>query len=119
MANLVNNAAAWIKANPKTSIAVGSGLTVAAAPVLVVAPVVAPILGAIGFGSSGIIAGSAAAAAQAAIGNVIAGSWLATLTSAGMGGYGAAAISGAVQTAGGATAAVAAVKKAGEHFSKK
>ncbi|KAL8282300.1 hypothetical protein RB600_005651, partial [Gaeumannomyces tritici] len=114
MADFLNKAGAWIMANPKTSVAVGSGLTVVAAPVVVMAPVVGPILGAVGFGSSGIIAGSFAATAQAAVGNVVGGSLLAGLTSAGMGGYGAAAMSGAVQAAGGATAAGAAIKKGAE-----
>lgn len=45
--------------------------------------------------------GTAAASAQATIGNVVAPSLFATLTSAGAGGYGVAAISGAVQWAGG------------------
>ncbi|KAL8397355.1 hypothetical protein RB594_004173 [Gaeumannomyces avenae] len=121
MADFLNKAGAWIMANPKTSVAVGSGLTVVAAPVVVMAPVVGPVLGAIGFGSSGIFSvvknlGSFAATAQAAVGNVVGGSLLAGLTSAGMGGYGAAAMSGAVQAAGGATAAGAAIKKGAEWF---
>lgn len=57
MADYVKAAAASVKANPRTSIAVGTGLAVVAAPVLVVAPVVAPVLGAIGFSSGGIVAG--------------------------------------------------------------
>ena len=56
-----------------------------------------------GFGTGGIIAGSAAAAAQAAIGNVAAGSLFATMTSLGMQGVLAgAAIGGGVATAVGA-----------------
>lgn len=60
--------------------------------------------------------GSIAAGIQAGIGNVVAGSAFATLTSAGMGGYGAAVVAGAAQAAGGAAAAVGA---AGAYMSKK
>ena len=45
--------------------------------------------------------GTAAASAQATIGNVVAPSLFATATSAGAGGYGVAAISGAAQWIGG------------------
>jgi hypothetical protein len=45
--------------------------------------------------------GTQAAAAQATIGNVVAPGMFATLTSAGAGGYGVAAIAGTVQWAGG------------------
>jgi hypothetical protein len=48
-----------------------------------------------------LLIGTTAASAQAAIGNVVAPSVFATLTSAGAGGYGVAAISGAVQWVGG------------------
>ena len=58
----------------------------------------------LGFGTSGIVAGSAAAAAQAAIGNVAAGSVFATLTSWGMTGVFTTAA-----YAGGAAAAVGAL----------
>ena len=56
-----------------------------------------PIL--LGFGTAGIVAGSAAAAAQSGMagGAVAAGSWFATLTSLGMKGYLAStAIGGAI-----------------------
>ena len=53
--------------------------------------------------------GTSAASAQATIGNVIAPSLFATLTSAGAGGYGVAAISGAVQWVGGTMAGLAGV----------
>ena len=46
------------------------------------------ILSAIGFGSSGVAAGSIAAGVQSSLGSVAAGSWFATLTSAGMAGIG-------------------------------
>ena len=56
-----------------------------------------------GFGTGGIIAGSAAAAAQAAIGNVAAGSLFSTMTSLGMqGALVGSAIGGGVATAVGA-----------------
>jgi hypothetical protein len=54
---------------------VGGGIAVAvicATPILV------------GFGTGGVVAGSAAAGAQAVIGNVAAGSWFASMTSLGM-----------------------------------
>ncbi|KAG9192741.1 hypothetical protein G6011_11475 [Alternaria panax] len=47
-----------------------------------------------GFGPGGIIAGSTAAAIQAGIGNIVAGSIFATCTSAMMGGYGAVFVFG-------------------------
>jgi hypothetical protein len=51
--------------------------------------------------------GSVAASTQAGIGNVVAGSTFATLTSAGAGGYIVATIIGAVQAAGGAILGIA------------
>jgi hypothetical protein len=48
-----------------------------------------------------LLVGTIAASAQATIGNVVAPSLFATLTSAGAGGYGIAAISGAAQWVGG------------------
>merc|ERR1711964_99944 len=60
----------------------------------------APVaLGAIGFTSTGVGAGSIAAAAQAGIGNVVAGSTFATLQSAGAAGLGTASTA-AIGTAG-------------------
>lgn len=64
--------------------------------------------------SSCYVVGSFAAGVQAAAGNVAAGGIYATLQSAAMGGYGVAAVSGAVQTVGAAivgTAGVAGLKK--------
>ena len=54
-----------------------SGILIGAGAILTV-----PTL--LGFGSAGVVAGSAAAAIQAAIGNVAAGSTFATMTSLGM-----------------------------------
>ena len=60
-----------------------------------------------GFGTAGVVAGTAAAAAQAAIGNVAAGSLFATMTSLGAQGILAGtAISGGITTALGAIAAL-------------
>ncbi|KAJ3499711.1 hypothetical protein NLG97_g106 [Lecanicillium saksenae] len=69
---------------------------------VVVAPgfVAAPILGAAGFTANGVTAGSAAAAVQSGIGNVVGGGVFATLQSAAAGGYGVAAVNTAVQAAG-------------------
>jgi len=60
-----------------------------------------------GFGTAGVVAGTAAAATQAAIGNVAAGSIFATLTSLGMKGIIAGtAVGGGITTALGAIAAL-------------
>ena len=60
-----------------------------------------------GFGTAGVIAGTAAAATQAAIGNVAAGSLFATMTSLGMQGILAdTAVGGGITTAIGAIAAL-------------
>ncbi|CCC07089.1 hypothetical protein SMACR_12734 [Sordaria macrospora] len=92
----------WIKRNRTTAASIGLGLagaTIVAAPSLVTAPFVG-ILGLVGFGSGGIVGGSFAAGAQAMLGNVVAGSWFASATSAAMGGYGLAGLTTAVQSAG-------------------
>ena len=89
---------------------IGWGTTAVVAPAVATAAVTAPavttvaaggvlgaigsylgiptILSAIGFGSSGVAAGSIAAGVQSSFGSVAAGSWFATLTSAGMAGAG-------------------------------
>ncbi|KAM7197249.1 hypothetical protein V8F33_005677 [Rhypophila sp. PSN 637] len=93
----------WAKENPLTAasgVAAAGGATVVVAPALVTAPA----LGFMGFGSSGVAAGSFAAGVQATIGNVVGGSLFATLTSAGMGGYGAATVAAAGQVVGGIVA---------------
>ena len=60
-----------------------------------------------GFGTAGIAAGSLAAATQAAIGNVAAGSVFATLTSWGMtGAFTATTVGGGITAAIGAIAAI-------------
>ena len=71
----------------------------------VAAPVVLPV---IGFSTSGIVAGSAAAAAQSVIGNVAAGSLFATLQSVGAVGGFSWATTTAVTAAGAAAGAVGA-----------
>ncbi|KAK3378835.1 hypothetical protein B0T24DRAFT_140821 [Lasiosphaeria ovina] len=94
----------WVLRNPGAAacLAVAAGgVAVVAAPAIVTAP----LLVAAGFGPGGVIGGSIAAAAQAALGNVAAGSFFAYLTSAGMGGYGAAAVAGVTQGVAAATAA--------------
>ncbi|ESA42933.1 hypothetical protein GE21DRAFT_6015 [Neurospora crassa] len=96
-----------VKNNPKAAAALGltaGGLTVVAAPALLTGPV----LSFMGFGSThgGIVGGSFAAAIQGMMGNVVAGSWFATATSAAMGGYGVPVIA-AVGQGVGAAAAVA------------
>ena len=60
-----------------------------------------------GFGTAGVVAGTTAAATQAAIGNVAAGSVFATLTSLGMtGALAGTAIGGGITTALGVIAAL-------------
>ncbi|PKS04916.1 hypothetical protein jhhlp_008281 [Lomentospora prolificans] len=96
----------WVLANPRTSATILAGASAIVAP----AAIAAPALVAVGFGSQGIIASSAAASIQAGLGSVAAGSLFATLQSAGMAGYGAAAVNGVDQIAGGATVVAAGVK---------
>ena len=98
-----------IKEYPKTAAAIGGGtLAVAAAPLALVA---------VGFGSAGVAAGTAAAAWQASIGNVAAGSFFASCQSAGAAGIAASTTAGV----GAAGAAVGAgLRAAGEKiFGKK
>ncbi|KAI1798529.1 hypothetical protein F4811DRAFT_548165 [Daldinia bambusicola] len=96
----------WVQQNPiRAAVCATAGVAVAA-PALIAGPALA----AAGFGASGIVGGSIAAGAQSAIGNVAAGSLFATLQSAGMAGYGAAAVNGVVQ-AGGILGVIGAVLK--------
>ncbi|KAH9871566.1 hypothetical protein J1614_005821 [Plenodomus biglobosus] len=74
----------WIKEHPWET-------AVIAVPLILVACTPA-ILGGLGFGAGGIVAGSVAAGIQAGIGNVAAGSSFAILTSAMMGGGGLGSI---------------------------
>ncbi|KAK1700908.1 hypothetical protein BDP55DRAFT_625174 [Colletotrichum godetiae] len=93
----------WMRENPGTTTCYGlsaSSLAVLAAPALVAAPA----LGLAGFGSQGIVAGSAAAGIQAGIGNVVAPSLFATLQSAGAAGYGATVVNGVIQAGAGFSA---------------
>ncbi|KIV94760.1 hypothetical protein PV10_02492 [Exophiala mesophila] len=69
------------------------GATIIAFPALDTLPLLA--LG--GFGAGGVQAGSPAAAVQAGIGNVAAGSWFAIAQSAAMGGSGIAIANAAVE----------------------
>lgn len=92
-----------IARNPGTTAACVAGIAMVAAP----AVVALPALGAVGFGASGPVAGSMAAAAQSGVGSVVAPSLFATAQSAAMGGYGTAAVFGAVQAVGGTVAATA------------
>ncbi|KAI1328027.1 hypothetical protein F5Y16DRAFT_369867 [Xylariaceae sp. FL0255] len=93
----------WAMANPRQATAIGAGTALVVAPMAVAAPV----LGLVGFGSLGPVAGSAAVAAQSGMGSVVAPSLFATLQSAAMGGYGVAAVAGTVQGAGGLIASSA------------
>ncbi|KAI5900242.1 uncharacterized protein SCHCODRAFT_01168136 [Schizophyllum commune H4-8] len=69
----------WVGKNPTVWIAIGGGALTA-----ILMPILGPaMLGVIGFGSAGIVAGSLAALIQASIGNVAAGSVFAALQAAG------------------------------------
>ncbi|OAR01202.1 hypothetical protein LLEC1_05681 [Akanthomyces lecanii] len=87
---------------PLAAVALVAGVGIVAAPALVTAP----ILAAVGFTPGGVLARSAAAAAQSGIGNVAAGSAFAVCQSAAAGGYGALVVNGAVQAAGVGIAAI-------------
>ncbi|KAI1374882.1 hypothetical protein F4677DRAFT_447148 [Hypoxylon crocopeplum] len=91
----------WASNNPGKATLFGVAGLAIAAPALIAGPVLAIA----GFGATGIAPASLAAVVQSGIGNVVAGSAFATLQSAGMAGYGAAVVNGAVQ-AGGATVAL-------------
>ncbi|CBX91006.1 hypothetical protein IAQ61_002472 [Plenodomus lingam] len=86
--NVAKVLAAWIMARQWETAAI-------VVPLILVACTPA-VLGVVGFGSGGIVAGSIAAGIQAGIGNVAAGSTFAVLTSAMMGGYGIFPVFGGV-----------------------
>lgn len=90
----------WIAKHPGGTVGI-VGSFVAAPIAIAVTPLV---LGVAGFTSAGVAAGSAAAVAQAAIGNVAAGSAFAVLQSAGAGGAGLALVNGIVGASATATA---------------
>ena len=72
---------AWIRANPTRTAGIVGGITIFA-----LACATPAILGAVGFSAIGPVAGSAAAAWQASMGSVVAGSLFPFLQSAAMGG---------------------------------
>ncbi|KAK0654415.1 hypothetical protein DIS24_g5195 [Lasiodiplodia hormozganensis] len=77
----------WVKAHPY--------MTAAIVVAVILAIVLPPVfLHCLGFTAAGVAAGSVAAAIQASIGSVAAGSTFAILTSAMMGGYGVAIVVG-------------------------
>ncbi|KAK8073381.1 hypothetical protein PG994_004280 [Apiospora phragmitis] len=95
-----------VVSKPTTTVACGTAgicFLITAAPGIITSP----DLAALGFGSNGVVLGSAAASVQSGIGSVIAPSLFATLQSAGAGGYGLASVSGVVQVASGAVASSA------------
>ncbi|KAF2146777.1 uncharacterized protein K452DRAFT_193951, partial [Aplosporella prunicola CBS 121167] len=85
----------WIREHPlqATCYAVGGGM------MLFPLAAATPVLGAVGFGAAGPVAGSLASAAQSIWAPVASGGLFATLQSAAMGGYGAAIVAGTVQAA--------------------
>ncbi|KAJ1323021.1 hypothetical protein MN608_11875 [Microdochium nivale] len=102
----IEAATATVKKHPKLTALAVAGLVTAAAPCIVVKPVVG-VLNLFGFGAGGVVGGSVAAMTQAGIGNVVTPSFFATATSAAAGGYGVASITGVVQLVGGITAVAA------------
>ncbi|KFY68480.1 hypothetical protein V496_01102 [Pseudogymnoascus sp. VKM F-4515 (FW-2607)] len=92
----------WIAIHPgQTALLVVSGV-----PVFTPAFLTAPILASMGWGASGPVAGSVAAWIHAKIGIVGARTAFAYLHSAGMGGYGTAAVNGIMQVFGAVSGAV-------------
>lgn len=98
---ILQGAATFVKNNPWKAAGIAGLGVVSVAPMIFLGPV----LGAVGFGAAGPIAGTAAAAWQAGIGNVAGGSLFAMCQSAAMGG---AALSGGVTTVGATVATVGA-----------
>ncbi|KAL1710066.1 hypothetical protein EV121DRAFT_275951 [Schizophyllum commune] len=109
----------WAKENPilATTLA-GTALS------LILAPILGPvILGALGFGPGGVVLGSWAAAMQASIGNVVAGSLFALAQSAGATGLipiawclAGGAVGGAVACCGAVTYDFVRGREPGKHF---
>ncbi|KAL4930617.1 uncharacterized protein BDV17DRAFT_289474 [Aspergillus undulatus] len=97
-AGVAAKATEWASRNPTLATTTVCSVAVAAAPGLVVAPV----LSVLGFGAGGVQACSLAAGAQSAIGNVAAGSTFAILQSAAAGGGGLAIVNGVTQVGGAA-----------------
>jgi hypothetical protein len=95
---IVDEAAQFASDHPWQTAAMVGGIAIVAAPGLVAAPA----LGAAGFTSNGVAAGSVAAAVQSSLGSVVAGSTFATLQSAAAGGYGVVIVNGVIQVAGAA-----------------
>ncbi|KAK2054018.1 hypothetical protein LY76DRAFT_493636, partial [Colletotrichum caudatum] len=91
----------WAFSNPKCSVVIAGSLIIMASPGLVATP----LLTGAGFGAKGVVANTAAASIQSLIGNVAPHSTFATLTSAGMGGYGKPIVYTAVQVGFGVAAA--------------
>ncbi|KAF2737572.1 hypothetical protein EJ04DRAFT_430640 [Polyplosphaeria fusca] len=90
----------WIVKNPKQTASIAASVLVP--PIAAAAAV--PIIAGVGFSATGVVAGSTAAAMQASIGNVAAGSMFAFMQSAGAGGAAAGVLQGSVW---GATSAAA------------
>ncbi|KAL4900589.1 hypothetical protein BDW74DRAFT_161739 [Aspergillus multicolor] len=96
LTDLAAQAAEWATKNSMLAGSIAAGLTVAAAPGIVITLV----LSALGFTAGGVKAGSLAAGAHGLHGNVVAGSLFAVLQSAGAGGAGLAVLNGAAQVGG-------------------
>ncbi|KAI1132401.1 hypothetical protein F5Y10DRAFT_231095 [Nemania abortiva] len=97
-------ASEWATENPGKAVALGVAMGAGAVMVATPMAVATPLLGAVGFGANGVVAGSVAAGAQSGIGSVVAPSLFATLQSAAAGGYGVPAVAVTVQSLGGVVA---------------
>lgn len=111
MAQLTKSMTTWIKAHKKQLAVILAGIIILALCLAMPA-----ILGTIGFGASGPVVGSMAAAWQATIGNVVAGSLFAFLQSAAMGGaamglFAGFGVLGAIVAMGGAASTIDVVKE--------
>ena len=97
----MTDTSSWVCANPVQTASILGGTTL-----LTLSCATPAILGAVGFSSIGPVAGSAAAAWQASIGSVAAGSVFTVLQSAAMGGAALGVITGVGAAIGGAAVAV-------------
>ncbi|PWI64363.1 hypothetical protein PCL_10532 [Purpureocillium lilacinum] len=105
----------WAVSHPGTAATCGTaglGMVLAVAP----AAVATPALGALGFGTGGIVGGSWAAATHSTIGSAVSPSLFATLQSAGAGGYGLAVVYPTIQGIGAAITSFAGAAAARSTF---
>lgn len=88
--------AKWFERNNRLLKKVGIGAAAVGGVTIATVAAVPLVLGAVGFGAGGVVAGSMAAAIQAGIGNVAAGSLFAVAQSVGAAGLAASTVVGTV-----------------------